>query len=115
MRFFSHIFPSFVFDSIIYLFSFILSRDRFEWPGEKVMVVDPKFPPKEEYRYIGDGLDHGVCGIYKRAVSRSNHGKVKCTLGINGEELAGEISVVVASEYSSSKWHYPNGSESRRK
>lgn len=68
---------------------------RFEIPGEKPALLSPGWD-NPDVQYYGEGLDKGYCGVYKRQVKPSNHGKVKCFLGVEREELSGEIDLIVA-------------------
>lgn len=49
-----------------------------------------------EYKYFGEGLDKGQCGIQVNRVRSNNHGKARCFLGVERQELSGEIDLVVA-------------------
>lgn len=67
------------------------------------MLVSPKWED-EKYKYAGESLEQGQCGIIKRRVSSINHGKVKCFMGIERRELVGEIELIVARKLDNDKF-----------
>ncbi|XP_037958936.1 fasciclin-3 [Teleopsis dalmanni] len=69
---------------------------RFEIPGEKVLNLSPEWIKSDNFRYYGGGLASGQCGVSIKSVKAINNGQVKCSLGVEGEELTGTIDLVVA-------------------
>ncbi|XP_055917848.1 fasciclin-3 isoform X3 [Eupeodes corollae] len=69
---------------------------RIEIPGEKVLNLSPLWSKTPGFSYFGSGLDNGQCGVTIDRVSASHNGKVKCSLGFEGEEYEGNIELVVA-------------------
>lgn len=69
---------------------------RIEIPGEKVLNLSPLWSKTPGFSYYGTGLDNGQCGVTIDRVSASHNGKVKCSLGFEGEEYEGNIDLVVA-------------------
>jgi len=73
---------------------------RIEIPGEqKVLNLSPEWNKTPGFTYYGAGLTAGQCGVSIERVKASNNGQVKCSLGVEGEELTGTIDLVVASKY----------------
>lgn len=52
-----------------------------------------------DYKYVGRGLKEGECGVSIVSVKAVNNGKVKCILGLDEVDLAGEIDLTVACKY----------------
>ncbi|XP_039479876.1 fasciclin-3 isoform X1 [Drosophila santomea] len=70
---------------------------RIEIPGEqKVLNLSPEWSKTPGFTYFGAGLTAGQCGVSIERVKASNNGQVKCSLGVEGEELSGIIDLVVA-------------------
>ncbi|XP_022232522.2 fasciclin-3 isoform X3 [Drosophila obscura] len=70
---------------------------RIEIPGEqKVLNLSPEWSKTPGFTYYGAGLQAGQCGVTIERVKASNNGQVKCSLGVEGEELSGTIDLVVA-------------------
>ncbi|XP_030080239.1 fasciclin-3 isoform X2 [Drosophila hydei] len=70
---------------------------RIEIPGEqKVLNLSPVWSKTPGFTYYGSGLNAGQCGVTIERVKASNNGQVKCSLGVEGEELSGTIDLVVA-------------------
>nr|XP_016941956.1 fasciclin-3 isoform X1 [Drosophila suzukii]XP_036669247.1 fasciclin-3 isoform X1 [Drosophila suzukii] len=70
---------------------------RIEIPGEqKVLNLSPEWNKTPGFTYYGAGLTAGQCGVSIERVKASNNGQVKCSLGVEGEELTGTIDLVVA-------------------
>ncbi|XP_016963603.1 fasciclin-3 isoform X5 [Drosophila biarmipes] len=70
---------------------------RIEIPGEqKVLNLSPEWNKTPGFTYHGAGLTAGQCGVSIERVKASNNGQVKCSLGVEGEELTGTIDLVVA-------------------
>lgn len=69
---------------------------RIEIPGEKVLNLSPLWSKTPGFSYYGTGLENGQCGVTIDRVSASHNGKVKCSLGFEGEEYEGNIDLVVA-------------------
>ncbi|XP_044315571.1 fasciclin-3 isoform X2 [Drosophila rhopaloa] len=70
---------------------------RIEIPGEpKVLNLSPEWSKTPGFAYFGGGLTAGHCGVSIERVKASNNGQVKCSLGVEGEELEGVIDLVVA-------------------
>ncbi|XP_034475039.1 fasciclin-3 isoform X4 [Drosophila innubila] len=70
---------------------------RIEIPGEqKVLNLSPTWSKTPGFTYYGAGLNAGQCGVSIERVKASNNGQVKCSLGVEGEELSGTIDLVVA-------------------
>ncbi|EDW03381.1 fasciclin-3 isoform X3 [Drosophila grimshawi] len=70
---------------------------RIEIPGEqKVLNLSPVWSKTPGFTYFGAGLTAGQCGVIIERVKASNNGQVKCSLGVEGEELSGTIDLVVA-------------------
>ncbi|KAH8271900.1 hypothetical protein KR044_009908, partial [Drosophila immigrans] len=70
---------------------------RIEIPGEqKVLNLSPVWSKTPGFTYYGAGLNAGQCGVSIEHVKASNNGQVKCSLGVEGEELSGTIDLVVA-------------------
>ncbi|XP_043065396.1 uncharacterized protein LOC108096036 isoform X2 [Drosophila ficusphila] len=70
---------------------------RIEIPGEqKVLNLSPEWSKTPGFTYYGAGLTAGQCGVSIERVKASNNGQVKCSLGVEGEELSGTIDLVVA-------------------
>ncbi|XP_046866861.1 fasciclin-3 isoform X3 [Drosophila willistoni] len=70
---------------------------RIEIPGEqKVLNLSPEWSKTPGFTYYGAGLNAGQCGVSIERVKASNNGQVKCSLGVEGEELSGTIDLVVA-------------------
>ncbi|XP_033150087.1 fasciclin-3 isoform X2 [Drosophila busckii] len=74
-----------------------LTYCRIEIPGEnKVLNLSPVWSKTPGFTYYGAGLNAGQCGVSIERVKASNNGQVKCSLGVEGEELTGTIDLVVA-------------------
>ncbi|KAH8323316.1 hypothetical protein KR067_004879, partial [Drosophila pandora] len=70
---------------------------RIEIPGEqRVLNLSPEWSKTPGFTYYGAGLNAGQCGVSIERVKASNNGQVKCSLGVEGEELSGTIDLVVA-------------------
>ncbi|XP_017132227.1 fasciclin-3 isoform X1 [Drosophila elegans] len=70
---------------------------RIEIPGEqKVLNLSPEWSKTPGFTYFGAGLTAGQCGVSIERVKATNNGQVKCSLGVEGEELSGTIDLVVA-------------------
>ncbi|XP_017067835.2 fasciclin-3 isoform X1 [Drosophila eugracilis] len=70
---------------------------RIEIPGEqKVLNLSPEWSKTPGFTYFGAGLTAGQCGVSIERVKAANNGQVKCSLGVEGEELSGTIDLVVA-------------------
>ncbi|KAH8351749.1 hypothetical protein KR084_009419, partial [Drosophila pseudotakahashii] len=70
---------------------------RIEIPGEqKVLNLSPEWSKTPGFTYYGAGLTAGQCGVSIERVKATNNGQVKCSLGVEGEELSGTIDLVVA-------------------
>lgn len=69
---------------------------RIEIPGEKVLNLSPDWSKTPGFTYFGGGLAAGQCGVSIERVKAINNGQVKCSLGVEGEELSGTIDLVVA-------------------
>ncbi|XP_020800775.1 fasciclin-3 isoform X2 [Drosophila serrata] len=70
---------------------------RIEIPGEeKVLNLSPEWSKTPGFTYYGAGLTAGQCGVSIERVKASYNGQVKCSLGVEGEELSGTIDLVVA-------------------
>lgn len=76
---------------------FLFLFSRFEIPGEKTIRLSDKFESKSPgYRYFGDGLEQGVCGVSIQNVKVINNGVVKCFLGLESDEIEGQIDLTIA-------------------
>lgn len=52
------------------------------------------------FRYFGEGLDKGVCGVTIDSIKANFNGLAKCNLGtLEDEEFSGFIEIIVAREY----------------
>ncbi|XP_017094479.2 fasciclin-3 isoform X2 [Drosophila bipectinata] len=70
---------------------------RIEIPGEqRVLNLSPEWSKTPGFTYFGSGLNAGQCGVSIERVKGINNGQVKCSLGVEGEELSGTIDLVVA-------------------
>lgn len=70
---------------------------RFEIPGEKTIRLSDTFESKVPgYKYYGDGLAQGVCGVSIQNVKVINNGPVRCFLGYEADEVEGQIDLIVA-------------------
>ncbi|CAD7079919.1 unnamed protein product [Hermetia illucens] len=71
---------------------------RFIVPGaSQVLVLSETWPSKTPgYSYFGQGLAAGQCGVTIDRVIPQNHGQAKCFLGIEGDEIEGQIELTVA-------------------
>lgn len=74
---------------------------RFIVPGApQVLVLSETWPSKTPgYSYFGQGLAAGQCGVTIDRVIPQNHGQAKCFLGIEGDEIEGQIELTVACKY----------------
>lgn len=83
---------------------------RIEIPGEqKVLNLSPEWSKTPGFTYFGAGLTAGQCGVSIERVKASNNGQVKCSLGVEGEELSGTIDLVVARKYTETTTYALNG------
>lgn len=81
---------------ICFRFSFF-PFSRFEIPGESSVRLSDKYESKVPgFKYFGDGLEQGVCGVYIQNVKQINNGPVKCILGLEQDDIEGHIDLVVA-------------------
>lgn len=72
---------------------------RFVIPGEPLEVkLNPSWSRNDNFRYYGNGLDNGQCGITIMSVRKEYHGNVTCILDPNdgGLDAIGTIEVVIA-------------------
>ncbi|XP_055298603.1 fasciclin-3 isoform X2 [Sitodiplosis mosellana] len=70
---------------------------RFEIPGESAIRLSDKYESKfPGFKYFGDGLEQGVCGVAIQNVKTINNGPVKCILGLDQIDIEGLIDLVVA-------------------
>lgn len=70
---------------------------RFEIPGEKSVRLSEKFESKiPTLKYYGAGLEQGECGATVPHVKSTNNGPVKCFLGLESDEIEGQIDLIVA-------------------
>lgn len=69
-------------------------------PGMKSLILSPSWPSKQEgFTYFGEGLDKGQCGVTIERVTKSMHGRVRCSMGYQSEELEADIHLTVACKY----------------
>lgn len=69
---------------------------RFEIPGEKSVRLSDKFDKITSVKYFGAGLEQGECGASVPHVKSTNNGPVKCFLGLESDEIEGQVDLVVA-------------------
>lgn len=87
-----------------FIFSFLDLFSRFEIPGESSFRLSDKYESKVPgFKYFGDGLEQGVCGVYIQNVKQINNGPVKCILGLEQIDIEGQIDLVVACKYTKTK------------
>ncbi|GAB0094908.1 fasciclin-3 [Sergentomyia squamirostris] len=71
---------------------------RIDIMGERVLNLGPNWKQPPGFAYNGEGLDAGQCGVRIEQVKTTNHGPVRCFLGIEGDELSGTAELIVALE-----------------
>ncbi|XP_055716717.1 fasciclin-3 isoform X6 [Phlebotomus papatasi] len=71
---------------------------RIEIVGERVLNLAPNWKQPPGFTYNGEGLQAGQCGVTIERVKPSNHGPVRCFLGVEGDEIRGTADLVVALE-----------------
>uniref|UniRef100_A0A6B2EA49 Putative cell adhesion molecule 3 n=1 Tax=Phlebotomus kandelakii TaxID=1109342 RepID=A0A6B2EA49_9DIPT len=71
---------------------------RIEIVGERVLNLSPSFKQPAGFSYNGEGLQAGQCGVTIERVKTTNHGPVRCFLGVEGDEISGTADLVVALE-----------------
>lgn len=69
---------------------------RFDIPGENSIRLSPAFDKTPGYKYVGEGLDKGVCGVSILQVKSQNNGFAKCILGTEEDDRQGLIELTVA-------------------
>lgn len=77
-----------------------LTSCRFNIPGEAIDVkLNPKWPnPPQNYRYYGNGLENGQCGITFLSVREQNYGNATCILDPNDgqPDAVANIEIIIA-------------------
>lgn len=72
---------------------------RFQIPGLPDIKLNPSWPVQNEnFRYYGNGLDKGQCGITITNVQESYHGNATCVLDPNDglSDAVGNIEIIIA-------------------
>ncbi|XP_031629264.1 fasciclin-3 isoform X2 [Contarinia nasturtii] len=70
---------------------------RFEIPGEKgVRLFDKSDSDNSNFKYFGEGLNQGECGVSIQSVKLIHNGPAKCILGGEKSDFEGIIDLVVA-------------------
>lgn len=70
---------------------------RFELPNKSVKVLSPQWNNDNSYAYYGEGYEVGQCGITINNIRPEHNGNFHCSLGLTtGDEVAGDIQVIVA-------------------
>lgn len=68
-------------------------------PGEKVLVLSSEWDKSPGFKYYGEGLSKGQCGVSIQQVKSINHGTVQCFLGGADGEFSGTVPLIVARKY----------------
>lgn len=72
---------------------------RFVIPGETTEVkLNPNWTRNDNFRYYGNGLENGQCGVTIMSVHKEYHGNISCVLDPNdgGLDAIGNIEVIIA-------------------
>lgn len=72
---------------------------RIQVPGEKILVLSDEWDKTPGFKYFGEGLRAGQCGVSINQVKTINHGLVQCFMGENGVEIPGTVPLTVACKY----------------
>lgn len=77
-----------------------ISTCRFILPGEPIEIkLNPSWPPRNDnFKYFGDGLQNGQCGLEIASVRQTYHGNATCVLDPNDglADAIGNIEIVIA-------------------
>ncbi|KAJ6633129.1 Fasciclin-3, partial [Pseudolycoriella hygida] len=65
-------------------------------PNEKALNLSPNWDKSPGFKYYGEGLTNGQCGVTIQSVRTAHHGTIKCYLGVDGDELEGVVGLTVA-------------------
>uniref|UniRef100_A0A1L8E3S7 Putative cell adhesion molecule 4 n=2 Tax=Nyssomyia neivai TaxID=330878 RepID=A0A1L8E3S7_9DIPT len=71
---------------------------RIEIVGERILNLNPTWQQRPGFPYFGEGLQSGQCGVTIEQVKTTNHGPVRCFLGVEGDEISGVADLIVALE-----------------
>lgn len=61
--------------------------------------MSDKFEKSQDFKYYGEGLANGYCGVSVQHIKAHNNGPVKCILGLEENDVEGQIDLVVACKY----------------
>lgn len=61
--------------------------------------MSDKFEKNPDFKYYGEGLANGYCGVSVQHIKAHNNGPVKCILGLEENDIEGQIDLVVACKY----------------
>lgn len=61
--------------------------------------MSDKFEKNPDFKYYGEGLANGYCGVSVQHIKAHNNGPVKCILGLEENDVEGQIDLVVACKY----------------
>lgn len=88
------------FKCLLYFYFYSFTQYRFEIPGMEAFRMSPENKKIPGFRYFGEGLDKGVCGVTIDSIKANFNGLAKCNLGtLEDEEFSGFIEIIVAREY----------------
>ncbi|KAG5676881.1 hypothetical protein PVAND_006685 [Polypedilum vanderplanki] len=87
-------------DSVDLLCSFgkAISRCDFDMPNNERLKLRPDWDRNDNYRYYGEGLDKGQCGLKILRLERKHEGNVTCRLDLNdgSDDIIGVIIIEIA-------------------
>lgn len=68
---------------------------RFTVPGEpRAILLSPAFDT-DGFKYIGEGLEAGQCGIEIPSIQAKHNGPIECFLGVSAQEFVGRMNLLV--------------------
>lgn len=84
---------------------------KFYIPGENLEIkLNPDWNRNDNFRYYGEGLGNGICGITILNVHKENHGNASCVLDPNdgGLDVWGNIEIIIAKQPQPPQINIPN-------
>jgi CD80-like C2-set immunoglobulin domain len=75
-----------------------IERCKFIGPNSLVYKLSEKFPERDDFRYIGQGLESGQCGLRILSLDRKHEGNWTCELdlGDGSDDILGFAEVIIA-------------------
>lgn len=65
--------------------------------------MSEKYDKGDGFSYNGEGLQSGQCGVTIHNVKASQNGRVTCYLGLESDEVTGNVKLTVARKLSTLK------------